>query len=733
MTTAWVASAVAILLAPPGRAGQAPSAAQILAELPENTWVRLVAERDGPWKRNYCGMCFDSRAGRVLSWGGAHFSYPGNEIQAYAVGSDRWVALDERCVPPTAVRWWGGSTPGAVDPHGRPLAAHSYDDLVYDPVGNQLIWMRVGGSGVWLCDLKTLRWRLSLPAGRPPAALAACSAYVSDGRLVAVASPRSPDLHLYDIARNTFTAAAKLPQRPYNAGMTYDSANKLIVLAGGTLKDTWLYSIASKQWRKADRQGGPQGAGAVGVAFDSVNRVVLVVGAERAGPKAHRNRTWVLDAAGGKWTDPKPKAHPSIPLAGIYGSLVFDPARNVALVTWGPDWRGKCQTWAYRYRATGKEQAAPAAAPDPRPVKKTPPAPKRPAGKPLPAPPWVRVNPGEPPAAPWYRGLSGAVYCDKADRVFFFGASAGNSAGSQPYVELYDPAANSWEKVPPARQAPRPPLTLTFALLAYDRQRDRVLLPCVSGDPARSRTWAFDMAKRRWLDLKPPTQPRVVPLSAAVYDARNRLTVLFGGSFDGGPQTWLYEAAGNRWRNAAPKTSPSARVWHNMAFDEEAGVVVLFGGHDGQRDLGDTWLYDAAKNTWTDVTGPPARPSPGPRCGHAMAYDAHRGAAVLFGGHTTKHNDEADEEAYLYQKSHSDPGIAHGDTWAFAAAGRAWSRLAPEASPPPARKVSGAMAYDRRRGRLVLMHPWKPPHPRSRKYNTCQVWTLGSPAGKPAR
>jgi len=704
---------------------EARPAAKVLAELPENTWVRLVAEQNGPWKRNYCGMCFDSRENRVLSWGGAHFSYPGNEVQAYRVGSDHWISLNERHVPPTAVRWWGGGTPGALDPLGQPLAAHSYDDLVYDPVGHQMIWLRFGGDGAWHFDLTDNRWRLRMPQEIPSPGFAACTAYVSHGRLVATATPRSDNLYLYDIAKGSFAVAAKLPERPYNSAMTYDSKNKLVVMAGGELKDTWLYSIEANQWRKADREGGPQGVHAVGVAFDSINNVVIVAGAEELDGRQYRNRTWILDAATGKWVDPKPRALPEIPLAGIFGSLVFDPAHNVALVTWGRAWRGKCETWAYRYRSRAEEPAPVVETAKRQPPAKTRPRPQQPTPKAVPTVGWVRLNPGEPPAAPWFRGLSGAVYCEEADRVFFWGASSGNSAGSQPYAELFDPGTGEWERAGQAEPGTAgPPLALTFAMLSYDAARRWVLFPYVSGDPTRSQTWAFDMTSNEWLDLLPETQPRVVPLSAAVYDRVNNLTVLFGGSFDGEPQTWLYESLQNEWRNARPRTSPSARVWHNMAFDQSAGVTVLFGGHDGKRDLGDTWLYDAVENIWTEVTPPADQPSPQPRCGHAMAYDVARGVTILFGGHTTKYSDEADEEAYLYQKSHSDRGIAHGDTWAFDAATRSWSLLAPETSPPPAPAVCGAMVCDSRRSQVILMHPWKPRGPEAKRYNTCQVWSL---------
>ena len=86
-----------------------------------------------------------------------------------------------------------------------------------------------------------------------------------------------------------------------------------------------------------------------------------------------------------------------------------------------------------------------------------------------------------------------------------------------------------------------------------------------------------------------------------------------------------------------------------MAFDEARGEVVLFGGHpavgatdelweydgaSGPSSEGHTWLWDGATATWepacvagTGCTAPPVR------WRGAMAYDAIRQQAVLFGGY----------------------------------------------------------------------------------------------------
>lgn len=110
-----------------------------------------------------------------------------------------------------------------------------------------------------------------------------------------------------------------------------------------------------------------------------------------------------------------------------------------------------------------------------------------------------------------------------------------------------------------------------------------------------------------------------------------------------------------------------------MAYDAARGRIMLFGGSDGSVYLLDTWQFDGV--TWTQVM---SRNVPSPRMDAALAYDAARNLAVLFGG-----------------RAH--PNSPFGDTWEFD--GSNWARVATSG---PAARFNAGMAYDFVRGRIVL-------------------------------
>lgn len=163
---------------------------------------------------------------------------------------------------------------------------------------------------------------------------------------------------------------------------------------------------------------------------------------------------------------------------------------------------------------------------------------------------------------------------------------------------------------------------------------------------------------------------------AMVYDSARGRIVLFGGA---GSQAFLgdtWEWNGTQW-SLMSTSGPSPRAFMAMAYDRVIGKTVLFGGLDANGPKGDTWFWDGAAGSWTPVT--PAT-SPGPRQGHAMAYDSARRKTVLFGGVGSS-------------------GTELADTWEFD--GGQWAPGPVGSVTPPARQRH-AMAYGSFQGQLLL-------------------------------
>jgi hypothetical protein len=106
------------------------------------------------------------------------------------------------------------------------------------------------------------------------------------------------------------------------------------------------------------------------------------------------------------------------------------------------------------------------------------------------------------------------------------------------------------------------------------------------------------------------------------YDAEHGGIVLFGGATmtTGYGDTWQWN--GTAW-DLLSTNSPAARSQAVMVDDLARQELVLFGGTNESS----TWAWDGT--TWSQLAVPLA---PEWRVTAAIAYDAARGRAVMFGG-----------------------------------------------------------------------------------------------------
>ena len=276
--------------------------------------------------------------------------------------------------------------------------------------------------------------------------------------------------------------------------------------------------------------------------------------------------------------------------------------------------------------------------------------------------------------APSQRTSPAMAYDSRSDRVILFGGAT--TAGNLDDTWGYDFETNTWMNMEPAVKPPG----RAYHAMAYDSGSDRVIL--FSGSSAvgpLNDTWAYDFGANEWTNMTPASSPPVRSNHAMAYDSQSDRVILFGGGDSATGflnDTWAYDFATDTWTNMTSAAKPSGRYYHAMAYDLRSDRVILFGGGSAGY-LNDTWSYDFNTNTWTAMA-PPARPSV--RYGHAMAYDSQSDRVILFGGLNV--------------------GIPVLDTWAYNFNTNTWTAMNP-ATRPPARFYH-VMAYDSGSDRLIL-------------------------------
>jgi N-acetylneuraminic acid mutarotase len=265
-------------------------------------------------------------------------------------------------------------------------------------------------------------------------------------------------------------------------------------------------------------------------------------------------------------------------------------------------------------------------------------------------------------------------------RLLLFGGWGGTEFFDT--VWSYDLATNTWASLdtggnPPAARALHSVVYLpdTGRLLMFGGYNGSVYL----GD-----TWAYDIVADSWTNLGPSgSVPEARDGHSLVYDSSNKKVYLFGG-WNGAREfndTWVYDPAANTWTELRPAGAvPAARDSQAMVFEPKTGKVFLFGGWSQTTDFGDTWIYDPAANTWTDAD--PAGEGPSSRALSQMACEASTGNVILFGGGTSGN-------------------VATADMWVYDPAANTWAQIAPAGALPAARS-GHALAYDSGKGLFLF-------------------------------
>ncbi len=259
------------------------------------------------------------------------------------------------------------------------------------------------------------------------------------------------------------------------------------------------------------------------------------------------------------------------------------------------------------------------------------------------------------PSARCYQAL---VYDPTTRRVLMFGGFDGTNALAETWA--YDPTGNAWTDLKPASE--KQPTAAAQMPGSFDPATSKVIT-------FDGTSWGYDVTANTWNALGPKGDKlkpaRVGPCMAL--DVNSGMVILFGGTDRNKcyNETWSYDPAANTWTNLKPAGEvPTGRSDAGMVYEPNSGTMVLFGGVDGDFNcLEDTWSYDPASNVWTKIT---TAATPSARSGHGMAYDRHSKKIILFGG--------IDSQLTCY-----------ADTWVFDLAESAWTQSELVGASPMAR------------------------------------------------
>lgn len=186
-------------------------------------------------------------------------------------------------------------------------------------------------------------------------------------------------------------------------------------------------------------------------------------------------------------------------------------------------------------------------------------------------------------------------------------------------VWSYDLDANTWRNLRPYPTVPLAPLRCA----AWDAEQEVAVV--FGGEGSSAGTLVFDPYTNTWAEMKPAKQPDFRSGGNMAYDAARRVHILFGSQFSDFAKTWAYDLKKNEWRDLKPESSPPTKENDAvLAYDAVAGVVVAIikqseGKDEAAKHELQTWTYDAAANAWKRMN-PDREPDPtGNRCRVLMA------------------------------------------------------------------------------------------------------------------
>ncbi|MBI3821989.1 MAG: hypothetical protein HY289_04830 [Planctomycetes bacterium] len=165
-------------------------------------------------------------------------------------------------------------------------------------------------------------------------------------------------------------------------------------------------------------------------------------------------------------------------------------------------------------------------------------------------------------------------------------------------VWTYDLATNTWRDMRPV-PTPRP-----APLRCASWDSDHQVAVVFGGEGAHDGTIVYDPYTNEWARMSPKNPPPDRSAGTMAYDKVLKKHILFGTQFTNDPHTWAYDLPKNEWTDLKPAVQPPTdKNDAVLAYDEHNKVTVasirVFGQTTSAEEWHyETWVYDSAKNTW---------------------------------------------------------------------------------------------------------------------------------------
>jgi hypothetical protein len=337
-----------------------------LLSMPDNTWLKLKPA--GMAKaRMYSGACYGG--GFLWYFGGAHRSYPGNDVELYNPSSNMWIQATEAEMPERGSPNWkaltgGGGTTMNLSPKGHPYTEHTYQQVCWQPK-RQRFFIVLVSSGTWEFDPQKRRWihllnRFEDHNDEPRGGWAQNHVLYEpayEAPVLIVGSGNNAAMYRFDHQKCHWEKLGPTPRRlKWNEFYS-------------TYIPEWkshLISTMKKSFFKFDVPGqtlvpieSPEAlARCQSLSYDKANKIVLALATRKVDKYRQTVLPWVLDVETQKWRKMDPKGQPPIgQTAGAWATFWYDYEHNVHLFIncVRRDRKelfdgGLTEVWAYRHK-----------------------------------------------------------------------------------------------------------------------------------------------------------------------------------------------------------------------------------------------------------------------------------------------------------------------------------------------------------------------------------------------